>query len=76
MNFEGNPFSWGFIEQRSIKTLATQANATYNNPQEVKEQEEDLNDFFGQKFGHSPNSAYITGATEIEKLPYTGATQS
>ena len=76
MNFEGNPFSWAFIEQRSIKTLATQGKATYNKPQEVKEQEEDLNDFFGQKFGHSPNPAYITGFTELEKLPYTDAMPS
>ena len=76
MTFEGNPFSWDFIEQRSIKTLATQGKATYNKPQEVKEQEENLNDFFGQKFGHSPNPAYITGFTELEKLPYTGAMPS
>lgn len=76
MTFEGNPFGWDFVEQRYIKTLATQANATYSKPQEVKEQEDDLNDFFGQSFGHSPNPAHITGGTALDKPPYTGTTES
>lgn len=70
MTLEGNPFSWDFNEQRSIKTLATQASATYNKTQEVKEQKNGLDNFFEQNFGHSPNVAHITGATELDVLPY------
>lgn len=72
MNIEGNPFSWDFVESRSMKTLADQASAVYNKPQEVKEQKEDLYDFFGQKFGHSPNPAHVVGITPLDKPPYTG----
>ena len=70
MKFEGNPFFWGFTEQRSIETLAKQAKATYNDPREVKEQKDTLYNSFGQNFGHSPNPAFITGATALDPLPY------
>lgn len=69
MNFEGNPFFWGFIEQRSIETLAKQTNATYNTPKEVKEQKDTLY-ALNQEFGHSPNPAFITGATALDNPPY------
>lgn len=70
MNFEGNPFFWGFDEQRSIETLAKQTKATYNEPREIKEQTDTLYDSFGQNFGHGPNPAFITGATALDPLPY------
>ena len=34
----GNPFFWGFKEQRAIETLAKRGKATYNKPLEVAEQ--------------------------------------
>ena len=70
MNFEGNPFFWGFDEQRSIETLAKQTKATYNEPREIKEQKDTLYNSFGQNFGHSPNHAFITSATALDPLPY------
>lgn len=70
MNFEENPFFWGFDEQRSIETLAKQTKATYNEPREIKEQKDTLYNSFGQNFGHSPNPAFITGATALDPLPY------
>ncbi len=40
MKFKGNPFFWGFKEERSIETLAKRMKATYNTPREVKEQKD------------------------------------
>lgn len=68
--FEGNPFFWGFVEQRSIDTLAKQAKATYNEPRETLEQKTALDNFFEQNFATSSNPAFITGATAIDPLPY------
>lgn len=76
MNFEGNPFFWGFNEQRAIETLAKRAQATYNEPREVVEQKTALENYFEQNFGHSPNPAFITGATAIEPMPYIAPTSS
>ena len=70
MKFKGNPFFWGFKEERSIETLAKRMKATYNTPREVKEQKDTLYNPFGQTFGHSPNPAFITGATALDPLPY------
>lgn len=71
MIIEGNPFFWDFREQRAMKTLAQQKNAQYSEPQEVKEQDEDLYDFYAQKYGHCPNIAHITGIEPLENPPYT-----
>ena len=76
MNFEGNPFFWGFKEERSIETLAKRMKATYNTPREVKEQKDTLYNPFGQTFGHSPNPAFITGATALDPLPYIISTNT
>lgn len=70
MKYEGNPFFWGFNEQRSIETLAQQTNATYNNPRETAEKNSALDNFFNEGFGTSPNPAFITGATALDPLPY------
>ena len=70
MKFKGNPFFWGFKEERSIETLAKRMKATYNTPREVKEQKDTLYNPFGQTFGHSPNPAFITGTTALDPLPY------
>ena len=67
MKFKGNPFFWGFKEERSIETLAKRMKATYNTPREVKEQKDTLYNPFGQTFGHSPNPAFITN-TGDEKI--------
>lgn len=72
MKYEGNPFDWGFEEASTIKTLAQQLKPTYSKPMEVNEQEEDLYNFFGQDFGHSPNIAHIIGTTPLVKQPYKG----
>lgn len=71
MSFEGNPFGWDFEESCTLKTLAEQANATYNKPLDVKEQEDDLYDFSGQEFGESPTPRFMTGMTALENPPYT-----
>ena len=76
MKVEGNPFFWGFAEQRSIETLAKRMKATYNTPREVKEQKDTLYNPFGQTFGHSPNPAFITGATALDPLPYIISTNT
>lgn len=70
MKYEGNPFFWGFNEQRSIETLAQQTNATYNNPRETAEKNSVIDNFFHECFGVSPNPAFITGATALDPLPY------
>lgn len=71
MNFEGNPFSWGFEEQRSMTTLAQQGNATYNTPCETVETKTAAENFFEQNIAVSPNPAFITGRTAIDPIPYT-----
>ena len=70
MNIEGNPFAWGFKEQRYSETLAKRANATYNEPRKVIEQKTALDNYFEENFGHSPNPAFITGATALDPSPY------
>lgn len=70
MNFEGNPFFWGFSEQRYTETLPKQAKATYNEPKETLFQKKPLDSFFEEEFDVSPNPAFITGATAIDPLPY------
>lgn len=70
MNFEGNPFFWGFTEQRAIDTLAKQTKATYNEPRETAFQKTALENFFEDNFGLSSNPAFITGATALDPLPY------
>ena len=69
-NLEGNPFGWGFIENREIETLAQRANAEYNEPMEVNEQCSNLESFFNEQFGHSPNPAHIVEVSKIEPEPY------
>lgn len=71
MNIEGNPFSWGFVEDYTLKTLAQQKEAKYSEPQEVTEQKEDLFRYNTEVFGHSPNIAHITGVNPLETPPYT-----
>lgn len=71
MNFEGNPFTWGFEEQRSMTTLAKQGNATYNTPRETVETKSAVDNFFEQNVAVSPNPAFITGMTAISPIPYT-----
>lgn len=70
MNIEGNPFFWGFTEQRSITTLAKRGNATYNTTRDVVEQKTALDNYFEQNFGQSPNPGFITGFTQVEPMPY------
>lgn len=72
----GNPFFWGFIEQRGIETLAKRAKATYNTPAEGVDKTSTFESFFTEGFGHSPNPAFITGATALEQMPYTMPTSS
>lgn len=69
-NFEGNPFFWGFIEQRAMETLAKQTDATYNEPMETVEQKTALENFFEQNCCVSSNPAFITGCTALDPLPY------
>ena len=82
-NFEGNPFFWGFSEQRGIETLAQRAKAIYNEPRETADRipayphptEDDENaslktHFFDQEYGVSPNPAFVIGASPIEPMPY------
>lgn len=82
-HYEGNPFFWGFNEQRGIETLAQRGKATYNKTAETTENipgwphptEDDENaqlhtHFFDQNFGTSPNPAFVTGFTEIDPMPY------
>ena len=71
MSFEGNPFGWGFEESCTLKTLAEQANATYNKPLDVKEPKDNLYNFNGQEFGESPTPRVITGVTPLDNPPYT-----
>lgn len=71
MTYESNPFDWGFEESSSLKTLTQQLNPIYSEPMEVTEQKEDLYDFFGQDFGHSPNIAHVVGTTPLPNPPYT-----
>lgn len=70
MNFEGNPFFWGFEEQCSLKTLAKQTNATYNEPRDTVEQKTAMDNFFEENVATSPNPAFITGCTALDPLPY------
>lgn len=71
MNFEGNPFGWGFEEQRSLTTLAKQGNATYNTPRETLETKTATENFFEQNIAVSPNPAFVTGFTAIDPMPFT-----
>lgn len=66
----GNPFCWGFNEQRAIETLAKRGKAKYNKPMEVVEQKTALENFFEQNVSHSANPAHIVGMTPISPEPY------
>lgn len=71
MNIEGNPFSWGFVEDYKLETLAQQKKAKYSEPQEVVEDKENLYKFYSADFGHGPNVAHIVGVEPLENPPYT-----
>lgn len=66
----GNPFFWGFKEQRAIETLAKRGKATYNKPMEVAEQKTALENFFEQNVSTSANPAHIVGFEAISPEPY------
>ena len=66
----GNPFFWGFKEQRAIETMAKRGKATYNKPMEVAEQKTALENFFEQNVSTSANPAHIVGFETISPEPY------
>lgn len=66
----GNPFFWGFKEQRAIETLAKRGKATYNKTMEVAEQKTALENFFEQNASTSANPAHIVGFEPISPEPY------
>lgn len=66
----GNPFFWGFSEQRAINTLAKRGKAIYNKPREVVEQKTALENFFEQNISTSANTAHVVGFNPIIPEPY------
>lgn len=66
----GNPFSWGFKEERSFETLAQRGKATYSKPLDTINNKTSRDSFFSEFFGVSPNRAFITGFTPFEPIPF------
>lgn len=66
----GNPFFWGFKEQRAIETMAKRGKAKYNKPMKVVEQKSFLENFFEQNVSTSANPAHIVGFETISPEPY------
>lgn len=67
----GNPFFWGFKEQRAIETMAKRGKAKYNKPMKVVEQKSSLENFFEQNVSTSENPAHIVGFEPVSPEPYT-----
>lgn len=67
----GNPFFWGFKEQRAIETMAKRGKAKYNKPMKVVEQKSSLENFFEQNVSTSANPAHVVGFEPVSPEPYT-----